>query len=210
MAQAVVHGLEVVQIQEENGKTGVLALSSRQRVLDPVPKQGLVGQVGEGVVERLVGELVLEALVIGHVTEAPDPADDLALHTLRFRVPLERAPVLELDHVMALGLGLGVELADLGHERLGVSQLLEHEREGLVVVPCSRIDSGSCHISANLRLTLVMWPSLSTTRIPSAVESSVAPSKRERLAQLGLGPLAIGDVLRGPRHDRPGCRRPTR
>ena len=60
---------------------------------------------------------------------------------------------------------------------VGVAELLEHERERLAVVACVEHARAGCrHISAKRLLKLVMRPSPSTTRMPSAVDSSVAAS----------------------------------
>ena len=75
------------------------------------------GEPGQRVVERLVGELALEPLALGDVAEAPHPADDLAVDALRHRVALEHAPVEELDHVVALGVGLARTARGPWHER---------------------------------------------------------------------------------------------
>jgi hypothetical protein len=134
VTEAVVDRLEVVQVEEEDRQAAVTPVRTHERVLDPVTEQRLVGELGEGVVERLVGELGLETLVLGDVAEAPDPAHDSAVDPLGLGVAVEGASVEEVDHVVALGFGLGVEVLDLGQERLGIAQLLDHAREGPLVV----------------------------------------------------------------------------
>ena len=62
VAEAVVDRLEVVEVDEEHGEVAVRAGDPRERVLDPIAEEALVGQVGERVVERLVRELILEAV----------------------------------------------------------------------------------------------------------------------------------------------------
>ena len=89
VAEAVVDGLEVVEVDEQHGELAAVALEPRRRVVDAVAEQRLVGEAGQRVVERLVGQLVLEPAVLGDVAEAPDPADDLAVDPLRQRVALE-------------------------------------------------------------------------------------------------------------------------
>ena len=79
-------------------------------------------------------ELVLEAAVLGDVAEAPHAADDLAVDALRQRVALEDAPVLELEDVVTVRLGLVVQALDLGRRTRGIAELLEHERERAAVV----------------------------------------------------------------------------
>ena len=82
VAEAVVDRLEVVEVDEQHGEAAIVARAARGGVLDPVAEQRLVGQPGERVVERLVRELLLEPAVLGHVAEAPHPADDLAVDAL--------------------------------------------------------------------------------------------------------------------------------
>ena len=94
VAEAVVDRLEVVEVDEQHREVAVACAPTRaERVLDAVAEQRLVGEAGERVVERLVGELVLEPLALGDVAEAPHPPDDLAVDALRHRVALEDPPV---------------------------------------------------------------------------------------------------------------------
>jgi len=76
----------------------------------------------------------LRAAPLRHVAEAPHPAGHLPALALRLRVPLEDAPVLELQHVEALGLGRVVELVDLVEEPLRIGELVEHGGDGRLVV----------------------------------------------------------------------------
>ena len=118
-------------------------------MLDPVAEQRLVGEAGERVVERLVGELVLEPLALGDVAEAPHPADDVAVDPLRLRVALEDPAVQELEHVVALGVGLGVELLDLGDEPSDRRAARARTPSACVVVARLEDSSGIRHISTN-------------------------------------------------------------
>jgi hypothetical protein len=69
MAQRVVDDLEVVQIHEEHRSLAVPPPCPREGVPEPVQKQRPVGQVGEGVVESLAGELILEGLPPGNIAD---------------------------------------------------------------------------------------------------------------------------------------------
>ena len=61
VAEAVVHELEVVEVDEGDGRDRrVGPADAGQRVLDPVEEQRPVRQPGERVVERLVAQLVLQ------------------------------------------------------------------------------------------------------------------------------------------------------
>ncbi len=55
------------------------------------------------------GDVGLEAVALGVVLEAPDPADDLAADALGLGGALEDPTVDELQHVEALGFGVAVE-----------------------------------------------------------------------------------------------------
>ena len=61
VAEAVVHRLEVVEVDEQHRELPAVALEPGGRVVDPVAEQRLVGEPGQRVVERLVRELVLRA-----------------------------------------------------------------------------------------------------------------------------------------------------
>ena len=67
VAQAVVHGLEVVEVEEQHRHRRAAPLRQRQRVAHPVAEQRPVGEPGERVVERLVDELLLQPPPLAHV-----------------------------------------------------------------------------------------------------------------------------------------------
>ena len=58
--ERVVHGLEVVEVHEQDGDPAPVAAGPRHGVAHAVLEQGPVGQRREGIVERLVAQLVLE------------------------------------------------------------------------------------------------------------------------------------------------------
>ncbi len=96
------------------------------------------------------------------------------------RRQFDGAPVLELEGVEALVLRLVLELPVPGEEGLRVEELVEDERElAWSRRRPPRRSSAMRQISEKRPLKPVMAPSLSRTRIPSAVESSVAV-RRER------------------------------
>src|SRR5918997_4443903 len=68
MAEAVVHQLEVVQVQKEHRDALLAPAHASQGVLEAVHKQRPVGQIGQGVVERLVPELLFELFALGDIT----------------------------------------------------------------------------------------------------------------------------------------------
>ena len=61
MAEAVVDRLEVVEIEEQQREWRLAAtMRARQRVLRAIAQQRAVGQSGERIMERLMGELRLQ------------------------------------------------------------------------------------------------------------------------------------------------------
>src|SRR5207247_8788650 len=60
VTEAVVDRLEVVEVEEEDGESLSRATHPGQRVLQPIGEEGPVREAGEGVMEGLVAELVLE------------------------------------------------------------------------------------------------------------------------------------------------------
>ena len=75
VAHRVVDELEVVEVDEEDPHDAAL-VGGGERPLDPVPEQHPVREPGERVVERPVGELVLQLPLIGDVPQGEhDPAD---------------------------------------------------------------------------------------------------------------------------------------
>ena len=60
VAEAVVDRLEVVEVEEDHGEPALLAPAARDRVAYALGEQRAVGESRDAVVERLVGELLLE------------------------------------------------------------------------------------------------------------------------------------------------------
>ena len=77
VAEAVVDGLEIVEVDEHHGNVGESALRPHQGVLDTIREQRSVGEAGHRVVERLVCQLLLERLPLAHVTAVEDDAPDV-------------------------------------------------------------------------------------------------------------------------------------
>ena len=76
MPQTVVDQLEVVEIEEQDSQRRQRPSGAGQRVLQPVPEQGPVGQTAQGIVEGLVLELLLQTLAFRYVTQREDDAFD--------------------------------------------------------------------------------------------------------------------------------------
>ena len=77
VAEAVVDRLEVVEVHEDDGQPRALAARARDRVADALDEQRAVGEVGDGVVEGLVGELLLERLALADVAAVEHDAVDV-------------------------------------------------------------------------------------------------------------------------------------
>ena len=188
VAQAVVHRLEVVEVDEEHGQMRAGLADASQGVLEPVLEQRLVGQAGQGVVEGPVFELVLQPDAVGDVAEAPDPADDLAVHRLRPGGQLEGPPVLELERVEALVLRLRGKLPVPAEEGLRVEQLVEDERRAWWSRrQPSRSPCAIRQISENRRLKPVMVPSVVDDEDPVDRRVEGGGEERQGVAQLVLG-----------------------
>src|SRR6266851_5709943 len=81
-----------------------------------------------------LAQLFLGVPVLGHVAEAPHPADRLSLDELGPGIAFEDAAVLELDGVETLPAGIRIERIHLVAELLGVFQLIEDEIERVLVL----------------------------------------------------------------------------
>ena len=90
MTEAVVDGLEVVEVDEHDADRGRATLRPHERVLDAVDEERPVGEARDGVVEGLVRELVLEGLALAHVAAVQDDAADVLV--------AEQIRVLDLEH----------------------------------------------------------------------------------------------------------------
>ena len=106
VAEAVVDGLEVVEVDEHDGHADALAQRPRHGVADALVEQRAVGQVGDRVVEGLVGELLLELLALGDVAAVEHDAAD--------GVVVEQVGVQDLEVAQLAVLGLQQALDDLG------------------------------------------------------------------------------------------------
>ena len=117
VAEAVVDRLEVVEVDEHDADRGAAAQRAHDRVLDAVGEQRAVGEARDGVVERLVRELVLERLALADVAAVEDDAADVlvleqvgVLH-LELEPRAVAMPERALDHV-GLRAAADVRLAD--------------------------------------------------------------------------------------------------
>ena len=77
VAEAVVDGLEVVEVDEHDADRPAAAERAHERMLDAVGEERAVGELGDRVVEGLVGELILERLALADVAPVQDDAADV-------------------------------------------------------------------------------------------------------------------------------------
>ncbi len=92
VAQAVVHRLEVVDVEEDQRELLLVAPRERERVRHPVEEERAIRETGELIVERLVRELRLQRLAVAHVARVHDDAPHRRLvHQVR-EGHLDRAP----------------------------------------------------------------------------------------------------------------------
>jgi hypothetical protein len=123
MAEAVVDGLEIVEIDEHDPDCRAAATRALDGVVDSVCEQRPVGEARHGVVERLVRQLVLEFLSFADVAAVQhDAAHVLVLEQVRvLHLELEPGavamPERALDHVR-LHTASDIGLADAGHDLL--------------------------------------------------------------------------------------------
>ena len=137
VAQAVVDGLEVVEVEEQHGRllSGSVATECRADLLG---EEQPVGQTREGVVERLVAELFLDAIVLEqHARVAGEGLEELAVVRIeRGDVPCplsdeERAhdPILGPEHGEH---GVGqLPLLQVGVQVVSRAPAREQDRVGL-------------------------------------------------------------------------------
>src|SRR3954454_8089610 len=100
-----------------------MAFGPDEPMAQPIAEQSLVGEIRQRIVKGLVGELVLELLVLGDVAEAPHPPDSDAVDPLGPGVALEDAAVVEVEDVVTLRFGPGVELTHLLEKSFRVCEL---------------------------------------------------------------------------------------
>ena len=92
VAETVVDGLEVVEVEVQHGGRPPAADGSGQGVTEAVEEERAVRQTGQHVVERLVAELLLEGLSLGDVAIVDDDAADGRVVEQVLGDRLERSP----------------------------------------------------------------------------------------------------------------------
>ena len=76
VAERVVDGLEVVEVDEQDGRAPGVPPPPAEGVLEAIDEQGPVRQVGQRIVEGQRGQRVLEGLPAGHVVDRDDEPED--------------------------------------------------------------------------------------------------------------------------------------
>ena len=114
MAERVVHGLEVVEVEQVH-RHDLAALDAGQRMLEPLVEQHAVGQVGQRVVQRHVHDLGLGAAAFRGV------------HVGRHEAAVLERHAAHLDHGPIRALALeGVRGARLGQSHAARRPALPH------------------------------------------------------------------------------------
>ena len=72
VTEVVVDDLEAIDVTEEHGHPTAGAVGLQQRVVEVVEEEAPVGQAGQGVLERVAGQLLLEGLALRGVAEDDD------------------------------------------------------------------------------------------------------------------------------------------
>ncbi len=92
VTEAIVHGLEVVEVEKEDRRRLASAAGPRESVTEAVQEQEAVLQPGQHVVERLVPELLLEDLALRDVAVVDDDTADGRIVEQVLGDRLERPP----------------------------------------------------------------------------------------------------------------------
>jgi len=151
-----------------------LRASRRWRRADCAPHAQAAHQVAERSHHLQAGALLLSPPALGDVAEAPHPADAPCRRCAAAANTVRTPAVLEFEHVLALRVRLRVQLPHAGDEVFRVEELIEHRADRPPVVRLSITSGDSRHISTKRWLNTTILPPSSTTRRPSAVDSSVA------------------------------------
>ena len=126
VAEAVVDGLEIVEVDEHDADRPASADRAHDGLLDAVCEQRSVGEAGDRVVEGLVCELILERLALADVSTVQDDAADVlvlqqvCVLNLELEPGAVSMPERALDHVClraAADVGLAYARQDLGQPR---------------------------------------------------------------------------------------------
>lgn len=117
LPEAVVHGLEVVEVQAEEGQGPALAPGPGQGMGQPIAQKRPVGEPGQGVVEGQVADSILEALALVHVAQGHHHPLDARLGQEAEGRDLDVPPgAVRLPHPPVRGAGRARQVRCLGQE----------------------------------------------------------------------------------------------
>ena len=121
MAETVVDGLEVVEVDEDDADRRASAPRALDRMLDAVCEESAVRELGDGIVERLVRELLLERLALADISAVQDDAAHMLVleQVCVLHLELEPGSVAMLERALddvCLGAAACVGLADAGED----------------------------------------------------------------------------------------------
>ena len=203
MSQTVVHVLEVIDVQQQDGKgLAPVALDPVQGMGDAVEKKRAIGQAGQGIVEGVVEELLLGDALLGDIGADAGRSQNASLRVAQYSVVPEdcaafAAPGDDLRFVMrgdhaAADVGCKV-LRSLGALLLREEQLKKIVSKDLVLDETGHLEEVG----------------IAVRHVPNHVEKyrrqldgvEHLPESALRLAQSFRGPTAFIDVD-GHRHTR--------
>ena len=193
MAEAVVDGLEVVEIEEEHGNPETRrAAATEHRVPRTVGEERAVREAGERIVERLVAKLVLGLAPVGDVEEVALPGDLVAVGVPGHHRPVpepDRAPVLRDQPVldrqrraqsMRLGMREQHPVAVVRMERLDEERRI---RRPLV----HRVPEQRLHLGARVEVRALV------------IECVDVRDQRQMLDERAVPPLGLEQIVLGAR-----------
>ena len=192
MAEGVVDLLEAVEVHQQQTHRPSPPSRGGERPVEAVGQQRAVGQTGQGIVQGLVGELVLDTLAFADITRDDDDALDVGVAEQVVGRGLHR-------HPRAVGV-CHAELHGVDHAGAGHA-FAQGSRHRVDVVGMHEVE----HRWRAVPLRIAQDPRCGRARVPhaaTAVEhgddvARVLDDQAEAglaLAQRVLGHLAIGDV----------------
>eukprot|EP01022_Parablepharisma_sp_SALTPOND_P027435 TRINITY_DN665_c0_g3_i1.p1 TRINITY_DN665_c0_g3~~TRINITY_DN665_c0_g3_i1.p1 ORF type:complete len:1952 (-),score=631.07 TRINITY_DN665_c0_g3_i1:246-6101(-) len=188
MADGVVQGLEVIQVDEQQGRTSLGAQREGDGLLEAVQQQGAIGQAGQGVEEGQFADAFLGQLAVADVVMGADVVGDLVILVLDGR---DGEPFGIDFAVLAAVPDLTLPLAEAPH---ALAHLLEEGRA--VAVRTQQVgvlaDDLFSRIAGDLAEGLVHAQDLAVGVSDEHALARVEGHCRD--AQFGLDLLAVGNV----------------
>ena len=149
VAQAVIHLLEAVEVDQQNGENTTRSLGARERLVETVTEERAVRHPGQAVVERLPGQLLLEPDALADVPRVEDNPADLPVRAKVGHVGLEVPPLAEAVQQPEDDLRrLPVRVCRDEREIVGVNEAGEVLPEQLPLVPSEHLRNGLTRVAA--------------------------------------------------------------